>query len=65
MKIVLDEKAEEVDKKRIEEYMLNPDGSIGDKVMPYPPTERFEVKEASGESKGNRGRLLGASENDG
>lgn len=46
---VLNQKSEDVDKKRIEEYILNSDGSLGDKVMPYPPTERFEVKDSPGE----------------
>jgi hypothetical protein len=47
--LALDQKDMEINKKAIEDYVLNPDGSIGDKVMPYPPTERFEVKESPGE----------------
>jgi len=49
--IVLNEKAEQVEKKKIRFYLLNPDGSIGDEVAPYPPTERIEVKEDASEAK--------------
>jgi hypothetical protein len=47
--LALDQKDVEINKKAIEEYVLNSDGSLGDKVMPYPPTERFEVKDSLGE----------------
>jgi len=47
--LVLDAKGEEVDKKKIQYYVLNSDGSIGDQVVPYPPTERIEVKEDASE----------------
>jgi len=42
---VFNEKAEQVDKKKIQYFILNPDGSLGDEVMPFPPTDRIEVKE--------------------
>lgn len=45
----LDGKGEEVDKKKLQFYVLNADGSLGDEVMPYPPTERIELKEDASE----------------
>jgi hypothetical protein len=41
----LNEKAEPVDKKRVRYYVLNPDGSIGEEVMPFPPTDRVEINQ--------------------
>lgn len=49
--LVLDEKANEIDKKKIQYFLLNPDGSTGEQVAPYPPTERIEVKEDASEVK--------------
>jgi len=45
----INDKGEEVDKKKIQFYVLNPDGSLGDEVRPYPPTERIELKEDAAE----------------
>lgn len=42
---VLNSKAEIIDKKKLTDHILNPDGSIGDLVMPFPATERIEVLE--------------------
>lgn len=41
----LNEKAEQVDKKELQYYILNPDGSIGEEVMPFPPTDRIEINQ--------------------
>jgi hypothetical protein len=40
---VLNKKAEKVDKKLITYHLLNQDGSIGDQVMPFPPTDKLEI----------------------
>jgi len=41
----LNEKDEQVDKKKIQYYILNPDGSIGEEVIPFPPTDVIEIKQ--------------------
>jgi len=41
----LNEKTEPVDKKKVQYYILNPDGSIGDEVKPFPPTDRIEINQ--------------------
>ena len=43
--IDLNEKSEEIDKKKIRFYILNPDGSVGEEVMPFPPTDRIEINQ--------------------
>lgn len=43
----LDQKAQQIDKKKTRFFIVNPDGSIGDETIPYPPTERIEVKDTS------------------
>lgn len=40
---VLNDKAEPADKKQLVFHLLNQDGSIGDEVVPYPPTDKLEV----------------------
>jgi hypothetical protein len=47
--IVVNSRGEPVDKKKIEYYVVNPDGSLGEQVMPFPPTEKIEVKENASE----------------
>lgn len=41
----LNEKSEEIDKKKVQYYILNPDGSIGEEVRPFPPTDRIEINQ--------------------
>jgi hypothetical protein len=43
--LVLDAKSEEVDKTKILDHILNPDGSIGDPTAPFIPTDMFEIEE--------------------
>jgi len=43
--LVLNEKSETVDKKKTQYFVMNPDGSVGDEVTPFPPTDRIEIKE--------------------
>jgi len=47
--LVLNMKGEQVDKKKIQYYIVNPDGSTGDQVAPYPPTERIRVVDSPSE----------------
>jgi len=41
----LNEKAEVVDKKKVQYYILNLDGSIGEEVVPFPPTDLIEINQ--------------------
>jgi hypothetical protein len=41
--LVLNDKAEKVDKKLLVYHLLNQDGSIGDEIVPFPPTDKLEV----------------------
>lgn len=43
--LTLTKKDEPIDKKKVEYYIVNADGSIGDQVAPFPPTDRIEVKD--------------------
>jgi len=43
--IDLNENSEQIDKKKVQYYILNPDGSIGDEVMPFPLTDAIEIKQ--------------------
>lgn len=43
--LALDKNGEQVDKKLIQNHIVNQDGSIGDQVAPYPPTDKIEIKE--------------------
>jgi hypothetical protein len=45
--VALNEKAEKIDKKKLSDFILNQDGSIGESVMPFPTTERIEVLESA------------------
>lgn len=49
--LMLNDKAEQVDKKTIRYHLMNPDGSVGDEVAPYPPTERIVVRDDASEVK--------------
>ena len=46
---VLNIKGEQVDKKKVQYFIVNPDGSTGDQVAPYPPTERIRVVDSPSE----------------
>jgi len=48
--IAINSQGNQVDKKKIQYFIVNPDGSISDQVMPYTPTERIEVKETPEEA---------------
>jgi hypothetical protein len=43
--IVVNDKGEDVDKDKIEDHILNPDGSIGERTAPFPPTDYVEITE--------------------
>ena len=43
--LALNRKGEQIDKKKIQFFILNQDGSVGDQVAPYSPTERIEIKD--------------------
>lgn len=43
----LNTKSEQVEKKKVRFFIVNPDGSIGEETIPYPPTERIEVKDTA------------------
>jgi hypothetical protein len=43
--LALNKNAEQVDKKLIQDHVVNSDGSIGEQVAPYPPTDKIEIKE--------------------
>ena len=47
--LVLSMKGEQVDKKKVQYFIVNPDGSTGDQVAPYPPTERIRVVDSPSE----------------
>jgi hypothetical protein len=43
--LVLNDKSEEVDKDKIQYFILNPDGSLGEETIPFPPTDKIEIEE--------------------